>query len=643
MSAVVKAYGSNPAMAPLGKFVEDAMRRRYDQFESGAAGVDALTQGLKFVELSQAVYPNNPEQDRLRKALTGRKEWLDRKTAILRAFAAAEQWDAFLLGDREFEKYQQSFPDMTARHAQALKESLQLHQLAAAQRKDDGDYRAAYREYRLASYRKPSDSALREEAMQAWTEYSRREATNRQSKRARLQAGQQTAIDRYLFNAEQYKVGKNLDDALKSVVDAEALLRKSLPADAVAPETLKVLYKKADILGAEERTSEALAALEEYDLYAVDDERGSAEKLRNQLLFSLNTSLKDVKAKLQAAWADGSYNRAYQLAVQGLKMKSDDADLLYQAGMTSLITRKPKESREYFARYLEVSNTLDAKPEERAQVRRWLPTITESSAPGQGDANWLSGKLLPKGVYYCPISIAFQPHIDRIDATNKLKTTFEWDGEKLKSVTPAFEKNERITAEKKISVAYDDRARQVAWASDGDEARGLAPTDPDEAYRRSSTLLLNNPYVDPVAIQKLTGKSVALGIAGNRFFNPFVWEKVYYFRLTYDESGRVSRAQELSGPKGAPGDLTLEFDWSGTQLNAIRGYQSKAKIYERTMQYQDGKLVGEDIQGSGKASRIKYTYNGNRLMSAEATTDTTLDNRSRKVAFVGNSPSTQVK
>ena len=124
-----------------------------------------------------------------------------------------------------------------------------------------------------------------------------------------------------------------------------------------------------------------------------------------------------------------------------------------------------------------------------------------------------------------------------------------------------------------------------------------APTDPDEAYKRSSALLLNNPYVDPVAIQKLTGKSVALGIAGNRFFNPFVWEKVYYFRLTYDDSGRVSRAQELSGPKGTPGDLSLEFEWSGTQLNAIRGYQSKAKTYERTMQYQDGKLIGEEVQG----------------------------------------------
>ncbi len=642
MSAVVKAYPANPALAPLGKFVEESMRRRYDRFESGAASVDVLTQGLKFAELSQAVYPNDTEQQKLRKALTGRKEWLDRKLAILRAFAASEQWDAFLLGDREFERYQQSFPDMTARHAQALKESLQVHQSAAALRKNDGDYGAAYREYRLASYRKPSDSALREDTMLAWTEYSRRVATDRNSNRSKLQPGQQSTIERYLYNSDQYKLSRNLDDALKSVLDAEAFLRKSLPAGAVVPETLKVLYKKADILGAQERTSEALTTLDEYDLNAVDEERAPAEKLRNQLLFSLNAALKDLKAKFQAAWADGSYNRAHQLAMQGLKMKADDADLLYYAGQTSLITRKPKESREAFARYLEITNTLDAKPEERAQVRRWLPSIVENSPAEQGDPNWLSGKPLPKGVFYCPLSLAFQPHIDRIDAT-KLKTSFEWDGEKLKSVTPTFEKSEHITPERKIWFGYDDRARQVAWAADGDELRPPVPTDPDEAYKRSSLLLLNNPYVDPAAIQKLTGKTVALGIAGNRFFSPFVWEKVYYFRLTYDESGRVSRAQELSSPKGAPGDLVLEFDWSGMQLNAIRGFQAKIKTYERTMQYQDGKLVAEEVQGPGKASHIKYTYAGNRLLSAEASNDPALDNRSRKVAFAGNSASTQVK
>ena len=245
----------------------------------------------------------------------------------------------------------------------------------------------------------------------------------------------------------------------------------------------EVLYKKADILGAEERTSEALATLDEYDLYAVDDEREPADKLRNQLLFSLSTSLKDLRARLQAAWAEGSYHRAYQLTQQALKMKSDDAGLLYYAGMTAMITRRPKESREYFTHYLEVSNTLDASAQERVQVLGWLQSVAVSAPAAPGDANWLSGKPLPKGIFYCPISLAFQPHVDRIDASNKLKTSFEWDGEKLKSVTPIFEKDVHITGEKKISLAYDDRAHQVAWANDADQARGAAPSDPDEAYR----------------------------------------------------------------------------------------------------------------------------------------------------------------
>ena len=644
MSAVVKAYNNNPAMAPLSKFVEDAMRRRYNAFESGVAGPEALTEGLKFVELSQAVYPTNPEQDKLRKALTGRKEWLDRKAAILRAFAAGEQWDAFLLGDRDFERYQQGFPDVAAKQGQALKESLQMHQSAAVVRKDDGDFGGAFHEYRLALARKPSDNTLHDESLQAWTEYSRRVATQRQSQRTRLQPGLQTAVDRNLDFADRFKSQKNLDEALKSVLTAEGQLQKSLAPGTFVPETLKVLYKKADILGAQERTSEALATLEEYDLNAVGEERAPAEALRNSLLFTLNAPLKDMKAKVQAAWNEGSYNRAWQLAQQGLRMKSDDAELLYSAGISALIIRKPKEGREYFSRYLEVSNTLEANQDQRAQVRRILTSVTDSPAAAEkGDPNWLSGKPLPKGVYYDPISLAFQPHVERVIGSNKLSTTFEWDGEKLKSVTPAFEKNERVTGEKKIMVGYDAGGKQVVWATDGEEARPAAPSDPDEAYKRSSVLLPNNPNVDPLAIQRLTGKNITVGIAGNRFFNPYVWEKLYYFRFTYDEAGRVKTAQELSGPKGNPTDLTLEFEWNGLQLTAIRGFQTKLKVYERTMQYSGGMLVSEDVQGAGKGAHIKYTYMGNRLQAAESTNDPAQDNRSRKITFAANSATTQVK
>jgi hypothetical protein len=49
------------------------------------------------------------------------------------------------------------------------------------------------------------------------------------------------------------------------------------------------------------------------------------------------------------------------------------------------------------------------------------------------------------------------------------------------------------------------------------------------------------------------------------------------------------------------------------------------------------------VQGPGKAAHIKYTYSGNRLVSAESTNDPSLDNRSRKVGFVASSASTLVK
>jgi len=643
MSAAVKNYSSDPAMAPLEKYVADAMRSRYEAFESGAGGIDVLNQGLEFATLSQSVYPNAPEQEKLRQLLINRKAWLDRKIAVEKAFAAAAQWDVFLLGDRDLARYQQAFPEIANGHRQALQGSLQLHLKLAAARQGEGDYGQAYREFQLACLRKPSDSALRERAMQAWTEYSRRNAMDLQSKRIKLGAGPQSTVDRALYFADQNKRAKKLDEALKSVQDAETALRTSQPGGSISTATLKVWYAEADILAAEDRIAEALAALDTYDLHAVDEERAPAEALRNQLLFNLNTSLKNLKTRLQAAWSEGSFSLAYQLAAQGLKMDAEDADLLYYAGVAALIERAPKLSHELLKHYLEASDTLDANIEQRALVSRMVASAATSASAAGGDPNWLSGEKLPKGVFYSPTSLAFQPRIDRIDASNKFHETFEWDGIRLKAIKPTFENAAHATAEKTISFGYEDRVPQVVWASDSDEARPPAPADPDEAYKRSATLLLNSPFVDPIAVQRITGKNLALAIAGNPFFNPFVWEKLHYFRIAYDDKGRVVRAQELSGPTGSPAEQVLEFEWSAMQLTAIRGYLGKTKNYERTLQYEDGRLVAEEIQGQGKPSHIKYNYMADRLVSAEAATDPTLDNRNRKVTFLASSPSTLVK
>jgi hypothetical protein len=447
-------------------------------------------------------------------------------------------------------------------------------------------------------------------------------------------------VERALFFAEQNRQAKKLDDALKNVQDAENVLNNSLAAGSFSSESLKVLAKKAELLTAQERVTEALAALDAYDLMAVDEERSSADKLRNQLLFSLSESLKNVKARMQNAWAAGNFQQAGQLAAQGLRMKADDPDLLYYGGFSAVIRRQPKEGRDLLVRYLAASANLDGNPEEHAKVLALLPSLESTAPAGDGAPNWLSGWKLPSGVFYCPISLAFQPQIERIEGSNKLRVAFEWDAERLKSVTPSVE---GAGGERKISFVYDDKSQQVVWAADEESSRRPAGKDADDPLQSTNVVLLNSPVVDPLAVQRVTGKNIAVGVAFNRYFNPFVWEKLYFFRLTYDAQGRVISARELSGPKGSAGEQNVEFEWNGMQLAAIRGFQGKAKLYERTMQYQGGRLVSEEIQGQGKPSRIRYIYAGNRLVSAETTNDATLDNRSRKVTFRSTSPSTLVK
>jgi hypothetical protein len=218
-----------------------------------------------------------------------------------------------------------------------------------------------------------------------------------------------------------------------------------------------------------------------------------------------------------------------------------------------------------------------------------------------------------------------------------MTVTFDWEGVRLKSITSVSE-NDPVARERKIVFVYDDRNAGVAWAGTGKDPRGPASPDPDDLFRRSMVRLANNPYADPVAIETITGKSVALGIAGNHFFDPFVWDDVHYFQFTYDGRGRVSQARELAGPTGEPGDRWVDFKWDGAWLQEVDAYQGadaahRTKIYQRTLQYQDNRLVSEEVRFQGKFSGIRYGYNGGRLVSAVSDRDTSPDDRSRQVTF----------
>jgi hypothetical protein len=310
-----------------------------------------------------------------------------------------------------------------------------------------------------------------------------------------------------------------------------------------------------------------------------------------------------------------------------------------------------KAGREMLSRFLEQSNALDSDVERRANALRLLSTSAqaEPAKVSAGERNWFSGQSLPLGILYCPMSLAFQAKVDRIDASNKLTVRFAWDGDRLRTITPVFEKEQQATGEPPFFFAYDSRTSQVRVVNTG-QPRPVALSDPDEVLKNSSVVLLNDPLVDPIAVQRVTSKQITHTVTGNPYFNPFVWQRSHVFRLTYDAEGRVRSARELPGPETPAGsEVLVDFEWDGQKLVAIRAFRmagstdesKRVLVYERRQQYLQDRLVGEEIRAGMKTSKIKYVWKGAQLVSAECEKDETLDNRSREVTFVSSTAVTR--
>jgi hypothetical protein len=376
----------------------------------------------------------------------------------------------------------------------------------------------------------------------------------------------------------------------------------------------------------------ALRTLDSYDMLAVDKEREAGNKLRSELTFQWNDARDSARKKLVGAWTAGRYHQTSKLAEQGLLADDSDPTILYYAGLSAMATRRSKAGLEHLRKFLTVSNTLDADVSQRAAVARLIGG-SASAAPApeaEGDVHWFSGRKLPKTALYCPTSLMFGPRIDHIEASNKLTVKFNWEAERLKTIIPSFEKAQQATGEKPITFSYAEALPHV-FAVDSGETVRKAPADPDALVKEANVLLPNNPFLDAAAIERLTGKQVAVGVAGNRFFHPFVWERPYYFTFQYDAQGRVKTAWQLT--EQSP--VRAEFEWNDLRLASVKVYQSGGQlIYERTMQYVQDRLMGEEFRMGQKDGRIKYVYNGAVLVSAECEKDESLDNRSREVTFV---------
>jgi hypothetical protein len=128
----------------------------------------------------------------------------------------------------------------------------------------------------------------------------------------------------------------------------------------------------------------------------------------------------------------------------------------------------------------------------------------------------------------------------------------------------------------------------------------------------SRILLQDSPHFNAAVLTVLEGP-IATGIAGNSFFNPFIWDGLHYFALTYDAQGRLSTAREWNA------DNLVCFTWLGDRLTEIRAFRkdSPTPYYQRTISYSGAMILGESYAQGTRTGQIKYVYSGKVLQQVK--------------------------
>jgi hypothetical protein len=596
------------------------------QLSAGISHYSDLQRGLQYAAVSDKAYPNDDRQKKARAALRDKLAWLEQRVAILKALAAGEQWDAFLDKYGDFDRWESSFEELQKVKDKAYQESASQHKAEGLRLDREKQFARALQELKLAQGRNPGDPA-----MAALVEHVGIEEARDYSNLVRPQTLDPTSaqqITRYLANAETYiGIGK-LKEAGDELAKAEAL----------DPSSPRIMLVRAKLLQAGKELQKALEMLDNYTRRVTSqDDIDKGEVLRSSILIQLQSTRETLKAAIVKAVGEGDYVAAMSNAEQGLTFDPQDLDFLLHAGTNGLILRRNAEAQKWLQRYLQVSQGPGNDAKLRTEVLN-LSSVAQMKTPEpDGKPNWFSGYKSPPGLFYCPQSLAPNARIVDIKGPRGLSVAFDWTQDALMKVQTTEQNAQHAPVSSTVYFDYfKDRkgVRRVgtepfAAAEDPGTPR-FTPAGPVGAGKGTYVALPNHPVVDPLMVERLTGKPVATIVAGNPYFNPFVWSGVYSFLAEYDEQGRVKSARQI-GVEAGQKPHEFDFKWDGLRLIEIA--ERGGSGYRRTMTYNGNKIVGETIFFGGKPAKIEYKYQGDLLVEASSGDDASIDGRSRHVVF----------
>ena len=669
------AFPGVPALQSIRISSEKALSSSIEKLDSGAAEVADLAEARQRAKMSALVFPADAAQAALRAKLDAKEKQLAEAQAVLKAFEAASLWDPYVAKYRDMQRYEFMFPEFQDGFLKALASSRDEHKRLASERQLVRDCAAALSHYRIALKRDPADVLAREQAETARVCLIRTPRIARASRKAQSVAEMAPA-----GRSNEFVMRFLQENKLES---AEKELKQGLR---LYPDNPKLVLSQARMMERRNELRAALTALDRYDsLVSTQAEWDEGDRARRDVEFQILKTREERGKRLIALIAENRFGSAMAEVQEGLSADNDDQDLLFRAGVLQMMLRQPAAAKTTLLRYLEASQSLAGTPARRKQALQLLTSMNGAvldAGAGEKKANWLSGNMIPVTLFYDPASLAFHRKLDRVEMSQKQAVEFQWVAEKLEGVQMVGEGNParvmgKIRFEYNTAIGAVGRVHEVTGAAPApvSATRSIVPVRGQASNARANllldeasaptavaggasttklagdivdqfaaaglpVLLSNNPQVDVAAIERLTGAQVAYTVAGNKYFNPFVWDKPYHFRLSYDEQRRAIRAYPVTA--GAEVAEVYVFGWDGMRLTeisihpALAGLQPDLSktLYRRVLSYSDNNLTMEktEMQG-GKPTRIEYKYEKGALASIEGEADASTGNRSFKVKF----------
>jgi hypothetical protein len=641
MEGFVKSFPGQPAVADLRAQLERQMSTELIVLENGGPFADLL-RTQRFGELARRAFPADAALQKLYERILDRRKFIEDRGALMTSLALAGDWDLVLENYKDFERYQPSFPSLVSLRQQAYEESARAHSRRARGFSQRQDHEDGTREASVAQSRDPNNKDIGALLEEQKHEDALTAARLAEKNRKPLQPALETPFNRAIQFA---------NNAIRDKEYAQAEMRIE-EARRVNPEAPEIYLMNAKLLLALDRLSESLDKLDVYDRMVINPaDRQTSETVRNDVLYAMQRKKDATSKDIAALLKNKEYSKLDQLLRDALVSDPNDLDYLYNGGIGAAVMRNTDRAKKLLASYMEKSDSLAGDRGMRDRAGRVLNSLNaeKPAAASDGTANWLTGRKLPDNVYYDPESLAFQLPITSVTG-NKITWTFDWDKQRLQSIQTAFEdtNGNALRLFRQLGAGGAQEADAAGAADDpgsfffrylepggpllGVRTRGPKPltaVGPGPAPKAPSFRVVvaskgaNGPLyladeeqqpeivfpshslVDIGILNVLEGQPLGTTIAGNSVFNPFMWDGLHYFTVTYDAQGHADTAQEWGV------DNRVMFSWDGQRLKEIRAYHkdSSTPYYRRSITYKGALIDNEEVTMNSKsAGGFEYVY-----------------------------------